>query len=165
MKRLLILRHAKSSWSDPALSDFQRPLNQRGQQAAPSMGRWIASHGYNPEAVICSTAARAQQTLELVSAAGEFDCDYNSTDQLYLAPAQTYLDNLAELPDTFESAMVIGHNPGIEALVHQLSGEYCTMPTCALAIITLKISSWTELFSSAVTGQLEHHVLARELER
>ena len=132
------------------LRDFSRRLRTRIQSCG---------------AVRCSTAARAQQTLELVSAAGEFDCDYNSTDLLYLAPAQTYLDNLAELPDTFESAMVIGHNPGIEALVHQLSGEYCTMPTCALAIITLKISSWTELFSSAVTGQLEHHILARELER
>ena len=163
MKRLLILRHAKSSWNHPELSDFERPLNKRGRQAAPRMGRWIAENNLAPGVVICSTAKRAQQTYQLVQDVVNWDVETVHTDELYLAPAHTYIQHLSQLPDNISTAMVIGHNPGMEELVSQLSGEYQSMPTCALAVITLDVNVWSQLSAKVCSGQIQHHVLPREL--
>ena len=164
MKKLLILRHAKSSWKEPSLSDFQRPLNQRGTEAAPRMGGWIAQNNLVPDTIVCSTAVRAQETMALVIEGGPLDSACISTEELYLAPPQVYLENLAQLPEAQTSAMVIGHNPGIEELVYQLCGEYRVMPTCALAVIDLQIAQWDELFSASVSGELSRYILVRDLE-
>ena len=163
MKRLLILRHAKSSWNHPELSDFERPLNKRGRQAAPRMGRWIAKNNLTPGVVICSTAKRAQQTYQLVQGVVNWDVETVHADELYLAPAHTYIQHLSLLPDNIPTAMVIGHNPGMEELVSQLSGEYRSMPTCALAVITLDVDVWSQLSANVCSGQIQHHVLPREL--
>ncbi len=164
MKKLLILRHAKSSWKEPSLSDFQRPLNKRGTEVAPRMGGWIAQNNLVPDTILCSTAVRAQETMALAIEGGSLSSACISTEELYLAPPQAYLDNLAQLPESQGSAMVIGHNPGIEELVYQLCGEYLTMPTCALAVVDLQIAQWDELFSSSVRGELSHYILVRDLE-
>ena len=164
MKKLLILRHAKSSWKEPSLSDFQRPLNKRGTEAAPRMGEWIAQNNLVPDTIVCSTAVRAQETMALVIEGGPLDSACISTEELYLAPPQVYLENLAQLPEAQTSAMVIGHNPGIEELVYQLCGEYRVMPTCALAVIDLQIAQWDELFSASVSGELSRYILVRDLE-
>ena len=164
MKKLLILRHAKSSWKEPSLSDFQRQLNKRGTEAAPRMGGWIAQNNLVPDTIVCSTAVRAQETMALVIEGGPLDSACISTEELYLAPPQVYLENLAQLPEAQTSAMVIGHNPGIEELVYQLCGEYRVMPTCALAVIDLQIAQWDELFSASVSGELSRYILVRELE-
>ena len=164
MKKLLILRHAKSSWKEPSLSDFQRPLNKRGTEAAPRMGGWIAQNNLVPDTILCSTAVRAQETMALAIEGGPLDSACISTEELYLAPPQAYLENLAQLPESQTSAMVIGHNPGIEELVYQLCGEYRVMPTCALAVIDLQIAQWDELFSSSVSGELSRYILVRDLE-
>ena len=94
MKQLLILRHAKSSWIDPELSDFDRPLNERGRRAAPLMGNWIAKQNLQPEIVFCSLAARAQETFQLVSETTKWDTQVIHTEDLYLAPAHTYVEYL-----------------------------------------------------------------------
>ena len=164
MKKLLILRHAKSSWKEPSLSDFQRPLNKRGTEAAPRMGEWIAQNNLVPDTILCSTAVRAQETMALAIEGGHLDSACISTEELYLAPPQAYLENLAQLSEAQNSAMVIGHNPGIEELVYQLCGEYRVMPTCALAVIDLQIAQWDELFSSSVSGELSRYILVRDLE-
>ena len=164
MKKLLILRHAKSSWKEPSLSDFQRPLNKRGTEAAPRMGEWIAQNNLVPDTIVCSTAVRAQETMALVIEGGPLDSACISTEELYLAPPQAYLENLAQLPESQTSAMVIGHNPGIEELVYQLCDEYRVMPTCALAVIDLQIAQWDELFSASVSGELSRYILVRDLE-
>lgn len=164
MKHLLILRHAKSSWTDPELSDFDRPLNKRGRRVAPLMGNWIAKQNLQPEIVFCSLAARAQGTLQLVSETTNWDPQVIHTADLYLAPAHTYIEYLTQLPEHINSALVIGHNPGIEELVYGQCGEFHPMPTCALAVIEFNIHSWKTLLSSSVTGRLEHHILARDLE-
>ena len=163
MKRLLILRHAKSSWNHPELSDFERPLNKRGRRAAPRMGRWIAENNLAPEVVICSTAKRAQQTYQLVQDVVNWDVETIHTDELYLAPAQTYIQHLSQLPDNIPTAMVIGHNPGMEELVSLLCGEYQSMPTCALAVITFDVNVWSQLAANGCSGKIQHHVLPREL--
>tara|TARA_Y100000814_G_scaffold77645_1_gene49701 strand:+ start:457 stop:951 length:495 start_codon:yes stop_codon:yes gene_type:complete len=164
VKRLFILRHAKSSWTDPALTDFERPLNKRGRRAAPVMGTWFAKHNLQPDIVFCSLAARAQETFQLVSESALWDTQVIHTEDLYLAPARTYIEQLAQLPESIDSAMVIGHNPGMEELVYDQCGELHPMPTCALAVIEFNILSWETLLSGAVAGQLEHHILVRDLE-
>lgn len=164
MKQLLILRHAKSSWIDPELSDFDRPLNERGRRAAPLMGNWIAKQNLQPEIVFCSLAARAQETFQLVSETTEWDTQVIHSEDLYLAPAHTYVEYLTQLPEHINSALVIGHNPGMEELVYGQCGEFHSMPTCALAVIEYNIHSWKTLLSRSVTGRLEHHILARDLE-
>ena len=163
MKRLLILRHAKSSWNNAELSDFERPLNKRGRQAAPRMGYWIAENDIAPDVVICSTARRAQQTYQLVQNAVSWDVETIHTEKLYLAPAHTYIEHLSQLADNTSTAMVIGHNPGMEELVFQLCGEYHPMPTCALAVIAFDMEVWWKLLANECSGQLQHHVLPRDL--
>lgn len=128
------------------------------------MGTWITEHGLEPDTIICSTARRAQQTLEFVTGTNQWNSDCIHTDDLYLAPAQIYLHYLTQLPEHIHSAMVIGHNPGIEQLVRLLGGEYHSMPTCALAILDFDIESWEVLVADEVAGQLQHHILARDLD-
>lgn len=142
MKELLVLRHAKSSWSSPDLEDHDRPLNKRGKGDAPRMGELIRGESMVPERIISSTANRARTTAVLVANA----CGYTEvpllTPRLYLAGADEYLDLLSELDDEIGSAMVVGHNPGLEELVELLTGNAERMPTAALARIALNLESW-----------------------
>ena len=89
MKKLLILRHAKSSWKEPSLSDFQRPLNKRGTEAAPRMGGWIAQNNLVPDTIVCSTAVQLE-TMALVIEGGPLNSVCISTEELYLAPSQAW---------------------------------------------------------------------------
>jgi len=127
------------------------------------MGRWIAENNLAPRVVICSTAKRAQQTYQLVQDVVKWDVETVHTDELYLAPAHTYIQHLSQLPDNIPTAMVIGHNPGMEELISQLSGKSQTMPTCALVVIKLDVNVWSQLSANVCSGQIQHHVLPREL--
>lgn len=142
MKTLFLLRHAKSSWDDPALNDFDRPLNQRGREAAPMMGRVMNKKNLAPEIIVCSTAERARQTAALVKEAGRLEGILKFEDMIYAASASELLQVVAGLDDEFESAMLVGHNPGFESAVRVLSGAHETMPTAALAVLELEISDW-----------------------
>jgi phosphohistidine phosphatase len=145
MKELLILRHAKSSWDFPHLDDHDRPLNKRGLADAPRMGQVILSEGMTPERIIASTAERAQATARLVGQACGCAAEPLLTSRLYLAGPDEYLDLLSELDDGTGSAMVVGHNPGMEELVEELTGAAERMPTAALARIALDLEHWSEI--------------------
>lgn len=144
MKSLLVLRHAKSSWSNVYLADYERPLNARGQHDAPRVGQLLLEEGLVPDLIITSSAERALRTAELVA----LNCDYPgklmATRQFYHADPETYLEVLRHLPDEHERVMVVGHNPGMEGLIEELSGEYAEMPTAALAHLQLEISAWAD---------------------
>lgn len=153
MKTLLLMRHAKSSWKDTELPDMERPLNKRGKNDAPMIGKLIFERELVPQCVLCSTALRARQTAEeLVNQSG-FKGDVQYLDALYLAEPGIYLEALNTLPDEMERVLVIGHNPGIEGLVQILSGVVESLPTAALACISLPIQSWKEL-NSETQGEL-----------
>ena len=143
MKELLVLRHAKSSWKHPELDDHDRPLNKRGKGDAPQMGELIRREGMIPERIISSTAERAHTTAKLVANACGYQQELLATARLYLAGPDEYLDLLSELDDGIGSAMVVGHNPGMEELVEELTGMSERMPTAALARIALDLESWT----------------------
>lgn len=142
MKSLYLLRHAKSSWSEPELADFDRPLNARGSNAAPFMGSLMSEKGYDPSIILSSPAERAKQTAQLIKASGDLDAEIIFDDRIYEASPHALRQVISEIADTHDSALIVGHNPGMEGLIRYLSGDIETMPTAALAIIELDLDSW-----------------------
>lgn len=149
MKTLLILRHAKSSWSDQALDDHERPLNTRGRRDAPRMGELIREHRLTPDVIISSDAVRARLTAEAVAETAHYAGEIRLDPHLYAASAAGIVAVLRTGPETNAgTVMIVGHNPGLEALVAQLTGEQQDMPTAAVAQIVLPIDRWRDLKGS-----------------
>ncbi len=149
MKTLLILRHAKSSWAEPGLSDHDRPLNGRGKLDAPKIGALIGNQELVPELILSSTAKRARKTAEKVAANCGYDKEIELRPGFYLAAPDDYLTALAELDDACNRVLVVGHNPGLEDLLETLTGSYETMATASLAHVSCNIATWRELDASA----------------
>src|SRR5262245_23008202 len=116
MLTLSLLRHAKSSWADPRLKDFERPLNERGEEAAPRMGAFMARRGIAPELILCSTAVRARQTLEFVRPHLRGNPKVVYEDTLYLASPSVMLKHIGKVPAKVHHAMLVGHDPGLHTL-------------------------------------------------
>lgn len=144
MKTLYVLRHAKSSWSDASLSDFQRPLNERGLRTAPFMGRLMKERGFVPDVIVSSPAMRAKQTAELVCEAAGFVVEISFDERIYEASVGTLVSLVTGIDNVFGSALLVGHNPGVEGLVYYLTGQIAPMPTAALAVIELTTENWDE---------------------
>ena len=145
MKTLLIMRHAKSSWKKAELADDQRPLNKRGQRDASRMGRLLRKNDAVPQAIFSSTAERARQTAIAVGEASGFEGQILFEASLYAAPAEAYLLVLRGLPAETQLAMVIGHNPGVDELVEELTGDDEHLSTGAIARVELDIPAWADL--------------------
>ena len=149
-KRLFLLRHAKSSWDDPQLADHDRPLAPRGRRAAKAMAEHMLRERVAPEIVLCSTARRAQETLERISPALG-DATVLIEAELYLGSARELLERLHQLPEATASAMLVGHNPAIQELALSLAspgsgrvaieGKY---PTAGLATLSSE-GTWSAL--------------------
>lgn len=148
MKRLYILRHAKSSWSDSTLSDFERPLNDRGREAAPFMGELMAKRGWVPDIFLSSPAVRAMQTARFVIDRSGFVSPLVLDDRIYEASPQALKQIVSGLDEGHNSALLVGHNPGIEGLIGLLTGEARRIPTAALAIIDIEAESWERAFET-----------------
>ena len=167
MKRLFLLRHAKSAWDDPTLLDRDRPLAPRGRKAAKRVARWAKRHRVRPQLVVCSSAARARQTLQRVlPGLGEPAVWFEVT--LYAAAVDTLLDRVRALPDEVDDAMLVGHNPGLMELLLLLAApgplreRACTnVPTGALAELELEVERWADV--SPGEARLREFVLPREL--
>jgi phosphohistidine phosphatase len=149
MKTLLVLRHAKSSWNDSTLVDHDRPLNKRGHRDAPRMGELVRDERLTPDVIISSDAIRAQMTAEGVAEAAGYAGEILLDHLLYLASPDDILAVLRTVPETnARTVMIVGHNPGLEDLVEQLTGEQQDLPTAALAQIVLPIDRWRDLDAS-----------------
>lgn len=145
MKTLLLMRHAKSSWSEPALDDHERPLNRRGERDAPAMARVIADGGWVPDLVVSSSARRARQTALVIAESSGWSADVWLTRRLYLAEPREYLAVLGQLPDAASRVLVVGHNPGLEQLASGLSGVEWVLPTAALVVFSLDVERWEDV--------------------
>jgi phosphohistidine phosphatase len=143
-RHLLLLRHAKSSWDDPALADHDRPLAPRGRKAAKLIGAHLSREGIVISRVLCSSALRTRQTLELVEPAGEVQIE----DELYGATDEYLLDRVRRESDEHQAVMLIGHNPAMQELTLLLSpgaeDRVGKFPTGALATLTFT-GSWASL--------------------
>ena len=171
MRKLFLLRHAKSSWDEPAVADHDRPLNKRGHQAAKLMAGYMARSCFHPALVLISTSRRTQETwnviehrLEGTSAAIE--------DGLYEAGKGDLMHRLRKVDDHIASVMVIGHNPGLGRLAADLVGHngepevlerlHAKFSTGALAVIDLDIAHWAAL--EAGTGRLVAYTRPKDLD-
>ncbi|MCE9521730.1 MAG: histidine phosphatase family protein [Alphaproteobacteria bacterium] len=174
MKTVFLLRHAKSDWADAGLKDQDRRLSERGRDAAPRMGAYLSAKHYEPDAVLCSTARRTVETCDLVKSAIGEGVQVQFEDSLYLAGLRHLLDRLKWLDDHVKSAMIIGHNPGLEQLANALPHSPKTeaeeklhrrmrekFSTCALAVIKLPIKTWRDLKPG--TGTLVDFMRPRDL--
>lgn len=161
MKTLYVLRHAKSSWENQNQTDFERPLNERGKKAAPKMGRLMKNKNLVPDLIVSSPAVRAKTTAELVKEAANFDAEIRFEPRIYEATVGDLLEVLQETPEQCEKLLILGHNPGFEYLVGNLTGELREMPTAALAEIELEIESWQEIRPAC--GKLRNFFKPKEI--
>lgn len=169
MLTLALLRHAKSSWSHPKLNDFARPLNARGEAAAPLIGQTLATLRVTPDVILCSSAERTRATLAGLRATCPLDgTPVSYEDELYLAEPSVLLGRLQKLSPEVTSALVIGHNPGLELLAQMLvkTGDARSIiamehkfPTGALAVFTLPATKFADI--GPEIGRLEHFITPR----
>lgn len=150
MKRLTLLRHAKSSWQQPGLADRERPLNQRGNRDAPVMGRRLSAYGIRPSLIITSPAVRARQTVKLLAREIGYPIEFLQTEHaLYLAAPGTIIEVIGNQDDTFSDIVVCGHNPGMTELASTLSGEYIdNLPTCGFVTVEAETDEWKTICQS-----------------
>jgi phosphohistidine phosphatase len=170
MRRILLLRHAKSDWSEPGASDHERPLNRRGEEAAPRIGAYLNRHGLIPDRVLCSTAKRARETWALVGEQVPDAPAASYVEPLYAATARTILTVLQHADAAAASLLVVGHNPGLQEAAKLLiaSGDLDDrerlrekFPTAGLAVIDFPIDDWSKLHPRS--GRLERFVVPRTL--
>src|SRR4028118_1775368 len=145
MKKLLVLRHAKSDWNNPNMSDFDRPLNNRGLHAALSMGAFVRENNLLPDLTVSSPAIRAKETAELLRDAAQITTELKFDRQIYEASVGDLINVISKTSNDCEVLLIVGHNPGFENLVEDLTGEAREMPTAALAEIVLKINEWSSI--------------------
>ena len=173
-KMLLLMRHAKSSWNDPALADFDRKLNGRGIKAAARMGTHIRETGIIPELVLCSSAWRARETWELIQESFHEMIEAKAMKGLYLASPNQILRAIRIVPNNVRHLLVLAHNSGVKELAHRLAtdsrgGDACgfleetpaRFPTAALALFTVEINSWSEIDQGST--HLGEFIIPREL--
>ncbi len=142
------MRHAKSSWEDSSLSDFDRPLNPRGLRDAPRMGAWLRESGIIPELVISSPAARAKATARHVTDEIGYDHSLIKWEQnLYFNGTRAYIDAVIDADDSAHIVMTVGHNPMTESAMATLSDKPFSyaVPTAAIACFEFEADSWKDL--------------------
>ena len=169
MRRLFLLRHAKSSWQTEGQEDFDRPLNARGRKAVPMIGSYLQDNGCSPDLILCSTACRARETLGLLLPCLRGEATITLEDTLYLASADRLLARVKETGDGFTDLMIIAHNPGMQDLTLTLAAFGTDLPTvrekyptAALAQIDFDANSWASIDPQA--GVLARFVTPRALE-
>ena len=164
MKTLLILRHAKAVSKDPNLSDHDRPLDDLGKEDALRMGKLIKYKDIVPCFIISSTALRAKTTAQLVAKGCNYEADIVLDHSLYEAnKRKDYLAILETLSNKYSNVLIVGHNPTIQETIQMLtdSPDIVTIPSCALAHLSLPIQKWSDL-SESKTGQ-QHQAILKEM--
>ena len=172
MKKLTLLRHAKSGWDDPVARDFDRPLNARGRRGARTMGRYMREERLEFDHVIASPAARVVETLDDLWEGYGRSLSPQLDKRVYLASAVTLLDIVHEAPDAVESILLCGHNPGMEDMVLMLVPDRAgdesrdsveeKFPTAALAELRFDVAHWADVKPGG--GQLARFVRPRDLD-
>ncbi len=153
MKKLFLIRHAKSDWADPGIKDFDRPLNHRGLRDAPVMAKRLKDTLSSVDLIVSSPALRAKATAIFFSEVYSFKKDEVVLDlRIYEAGLSQLLQVVNELDDRFHTILLFGHNPGFSELTTYLGGLHIEMPTCSIAELDFDLKSWSLL--SANTGKL-----------
>lgn len=170
MATLLLLRHAKSAWGRHDLDDHDRPLDERGERAALVMGEYIRQQGLEPEVVLCSSARRAQETWARAQGCFTSEPEVSVEPPLYLCGWHALLSRLQQLDGSVSSAMLIAHNPDMQELALNLTGDAeaaalsalsSKYPTAGLAVLTYDGTDWTKLQRGS--AKLDRFVAPKQL--
>ena len=153
MKTLYVIRHAKSSWDDPTLSDFDRPLDKRGEKDAPEMGKRLKHRQVSPDLLLSSPANRALTTCHVIAEEIGYAKSKIKTDRnLYNAEDAEILRIIQTLDNKYNCAFIFGHNPGLTDFVNLLAdADIDNIPTCGVVACALNISSWDEATKKKAT--------------
>ena len=170
MKRLCIMRHAKSDWTDPARGDAERSLNARGIKSADFLAGYIIDQGWTPDHVLCSTAVRARSTVAPLAERLADTCAIEFREDLYMAMPDTLLALIHAQNDEDDTILIVAHNPGLEMLAVTLADTQSEdftarmadhFPTGALAVFTFDVEKWSEVKNE--TGQVHFYGKPREM--
>ena len=161
MKRLTLLRHAKSDWDDPVARDFDRPLNRRGEKAAILMGQFAARRALQFDMLVASPAVRVVETLDVFFTGYGQILDAHWDRRIYLASSPILFDVVRDLPDKADSVLMAGHNPGLEELILDLVPDdgsndlredvEAKFPTASIAVLDLAIDRWRDAKENVAT--------------
>ena len=160
-RKLIVMRHAKSSWADEGQPDHERPLNERGMRDAPRVARRIGELGWQPQLLLSSDARRTRETSRLMLSLWEDGIEATFLPSLYLAGPETLRTAISDVSDEVEVLLVMGHNPGWEQVVQRLSREYVVMKTATAALLEANNASWAEAFE--VEWKLSDVIYPRDL--
>lgn len=146
MKKLFLIRHAKSSWDEPNLSDHERPLSERGKKDAPLMSSILKVKNILPDFIICSTANRAAETANIFAQTLDFKKTINYDSRIYEATTQNLLEVVSEIDDYFNSVFLFGHNPGLSNFANFIcKTSVQNMPTACIVGFELPINKWNQI--------------------
>jgi phosphohistidine phosphatase len=145
MKTLLLLRHAKSSWDHPALTDFERPLKKRGRKDIKLIAKVINENDLYPNLILSSSAKRTVETVEVLVDSLQYENEIIYSDALYMGEPDDFIAVLSDLDNDIESVMIVAHNPGLETYLQIIGGEIEAMPTAALAYTVLNLEDWRDI--------------------
>ena len=145
MKKLYLIRHAKSSWKDITLKDFDRPLNSRGKQNAPLMGNILKQKNISPNLFLSSPAKRAKKTAKIIAKTIEYKNNIEYDKSIY----DNHFDELdtiiTSIEDSFDKVFLVGHNPSLNSFIEDYLGMWENIPTCGIVSIEFDIKSWKEI--------------------
>ena len=162
MKRLLLLRHAKSNKHFLGMQDFDRPLNDRGVTSASLIGKYIGKKGIQVGLVLSSPAERARQTAELVVKTAGVAAELRFDERIYEASSSQLQNVIRQIDPEVSVALLVGHNPGFEDLQTAMTGQHRQMPTATLACLSLDIEKWSDIREQS--GELKWMITPKELE-
>lgn len=145
MKKLYIIRHAKSSWKDETLNDFERPLSKRGKSNAPMMGERLKEKGVMPDIIISSPAKRAKSTAEMIAKEIGYEKKVLFDENIYESSVDELRKILTALDDKNSTVFLIGHNPELNMLVDYYVKFYENIPTCGVVEIAFECDKWTDI--------------------
>jgi phosphohistidine phosphatase len=147
-RTLVLIRHAKAADASPGMSDFERPLEQRGIDDAHEMAKWLDSKGICKEQILYSPSVRTVQTLELLFGTAPTQGEVRQADSsIYLASPEDYLNVITTVPDEVKCLVIVGHNPSTTAITNLLQKDktYEEVPTCGINVISLSLEHWTDI--------------------
>lgn len=146
MKKLYLIRHAKSSWKDASLSDFERPLNKRGESDAPLMGKLLKKKQITPDYIISSPAGRAKRTAKIIAKEVGFSKKVKYDDNLYETSTSQIFDIIKSIDEDYDNVFMFGHNPSFSDVVEMLSGDHVeNIPTAGIYCINFNVSRWDRI--------------------
>lgn len=145
MKTLFLMRHAKSSWKDDGLADHERPLKKRGKKDIKLIAKVMKKNNFKPDLIITSSAVRAKDTADLMAEALEYKGKVIVSDDLYMGEPSDYMKVLKDIKDKYESVLIVGHNPGLEAYLQIIDGKIESLSTSGLGYLVLAIDEWEDI--------------------